>query len=271
MNPGDLIAGRFRLGRPLRGRPGCFEAVDRRYGVAVTVREVELPPGSAAAEALVVAVRTVGSTGHRQLVEVRDTVLEDGRAWLVTPAVYARTLQTHLDGHGPLPAADVARIGSRLAGGLAAAHATGTAWGPIDLSTVVAENLTGTIRLDYAPRPAELDRTAAADVADLAATLRAAAGPHVEPESPLDAVLARMALPDASARLTASQAVVLLADVATTTAPRRTPATTRTPSVPAASARPRWLVVAGILFLVALGLLALFLVLGVVLGVDLSY
>jgi Protein kinase domain len=65
-------------------------------------------------------------SGHPHVIDVYDAgTLADGRPYLVMELCPAGSLHDALRRHGPMPAAQVRDIGSRLADALAAAHASG--------------------------------------------------------------------------------------------------------------------------------------------------
>ena len=128
-----LVGGRYRL----RGRLGSggmgtvWRADDIVLGRQVAVKEVSFPPGTRPEEAEVLRERTrrearsAARLDHPSAVTVYDVVEEDGRPWLVMELVEARTLAQAVTADGPLPPAEVARIGLAVLGALEAAHAQG--------------------------------------------------------------------------------------------------------------------------------------------------
>src|SRR6202035_2761819 len=62
---------------------------------------------------------------HDHIVAVHGVHEVDGLPYLVMQYVSGESLQTRLDRDGPLPTAEVVRIGMQTASGLAAAHAQG--------------------------------------------------------------------------------------------------------------------------------------------------
>lgn len=121
------VAGRYRLGRSLgRGPAGeVFLGVDTG-GRSVTIT---ILPSTLGADARVVGRflqdrRTVGLR-HRNLLPVRDLVVDGAVQAIVTDAIDGLGLRRMLTREGTLPPAEVARIGCGVAAGLAAVHDAG--------------------------------------------------------------------------------------------------------------------------------------------------
>ncbi|HET6404126.1 MAG TPA: serine/threonine-protein kinase [Candidatus Thermoplasmatota archaeon] len=120
--PGRLVAGRYRLERPLgdASRARAWAARDERADAVVVVKDVgEATPGRPPVErAALDAVR------HPCVVRVLDALEVDGRQLLVMEHVAGGTLAERLR-RGPLARAELARVGADLLDALAAAHANG--------------------------------------------------------------------------------------------------------------------------------------------------
>lgn len=216
-NPGlgaALIAGRYRLHPQLDGTAGTsrWRATDEPTGRVVAVRRIALSglPAAEAASLRDRVLRDARAAGHHpNLVVVFDVVVEAGELWVVQEYLPAPTLADVLAGRGPLPAGEVAAIGTQVASGLAAAHAAGVVHGNVGPADVVlawpAAKLDG-----FGTAPPGADR--GGDVHALGVVLdravdRREAGPLVWP-------LMSLMAPDPRARPTAAQAEAVLRDVA---------------------------------------------------------
>ncbi|MHB1045546.1 MAG: protein kinase domain-containing protein [Thermoanaerobaculia bacterium] len=124
--PGDLLAGRWEL-RRLLGQGGSglvFEAWDRELKAAVALkllRPDRLSPASLAR--LRREVRVAHAVASPRLVRVYDLGEDAGRPFLTMELVPGAPLRDRTS--GPLPVADVVRIGIEVLEGLAALHAAG--------------------------------------------------------------------------------------------------------------------------------------------------
>ena len=125
-----VIAGRYRLMNRIGsgGMGHVWLAWDERLNRAVAVKQLHSPVGLPEAEARVAhdrAMREARITArlhHPNAVPVFDVVDHEGQPCLVMQYLPSRSLQAVLTERGPLPAREVARIGSELAAALAAAH-----------------------------------------------------------------------------------------------------------------------------------------------------
>jgi hypothetical protein len=130
---GDLVAGRYRLARPLAtgGLSEVWLATDAASGRAVAVKQCVLPPGLPAAKQALVRDWTVREAGaltgvrHPCVVPVLDVVPDPVQPWIVMEYVPSRSLQRVIDSSGPLPPRRVAAIGLAVLAGLAAAARAG--------------------------------------------------------------------------------------------------------------------------------------------------
>ncbi|SDE91387.1 Serine/threonine protein kinase [Blastococcus fimeti] len=128
-----VIAGRYSLGHVLGqgGMGTVWLATDLVLEREVAVKEVTFPLHVTEAERAVLRERTMrearaaGQLEHPHVTTVYDVVEEGGKPWLVMKHVAARSLQETIEARGPLPPADVARIGLHVLGALEAAHAIG--------------------------------------------------------------------------------------------------------------------------------------------------
>jgi hypothetical protein len=131
--PGRLLAGRYRLGAVIgRGGMGTvWRARDELLARDVAVKEITLPPEMADAEREAGRRRAVREAQmaarlrHPNAVGVYDIVEDDGRPAIVMELVPSGSLRDAIRDHGPLPPAQVARIGLGVLAGLRAAHGAG--------------------------------------------------------------------------------------------------------------------------------------------------
>src|SRR6478672_595172 len=130
----DLIAARYRLMNRIGagGMGHVWLAWDERLNRAVALKQLHSPVGLPEAEARVAqdrAMREARITArlhHPNAVPVFDVVDHEGQPCLVMQYLPSRSLQAVLTERGPLPAREVARIGSERAADLAAAHRADT-------------------------------------------------------------------------------------------------------------------------------------------------
>jgi hypothetical protein len=121
-----VLAGRYRLEAGL----GCgavgdvYRAVDIALGRTVAVKVIRAAAGLPLAEQrrFEQEGRTLAGLHHAHLVALYDAGVDDQRAYLVLQYVDGVTLGDRLR-DGPLPAAEVARIGAALAAALSHVHA----------------------------------------------------------------------------------------------------------------------------------------------------
>ena len=133
MEPGDLIAGRYRLESHVgRGAMGIvWLARDERLDRPVAVKQLVLDgsttdekAGEATARAMREA-RIAGRLRHPNAIAVHDVVEHDGRPCLVLEYLRSESLAAVLAARGGLPPREVAGIGAQVAAALAEAHAAG--------------------------------------------------------------------------------------------------------------------------------------------------
>ncbi|MFM6850364.1 MAG: protein kinase domain-containing protein, partial [Terrabacter sp.] len=131
--PDLVIAGRYRLLERIGagGMGHVWRGRDERLGRTVAVKLLHSPVGLPEAEAEVAkrrAMREARITArlqHPNAVPVFDVVDHEGRPCLVMQFLPSRSLQDVLAEAGTLPVGEVARLGSEVAAGLAAAHDAG--------------------------------------------------------------------------------------------------------------------------------------------------
>ncbi|RPF27070.1 serine/threonine-protein kinase [Georgenia muralis] len=131
--PQPLIAGRYRPVRVIAtgGMGVVWEAWDERLERTVAIKQLHTAPGLPEAEAELAksrAMREARITArlhHPHAVPVFDAVEHEGRPCLIMPFLPSTPLSAVLRERGPLPVADVARLGAQVASALAAAHGLG--------------------------------------------------------------------------------------------------------------------------------------------------
>jgi serine/threonine protein kinase len=128
-----VLGGRYSLG-PVLGQGGMgtvWLATDLVLERQVAVKEVTYPLHVTEEERAVLRertmreARTAGRLEHPHVTTVYDVVEESGKPWLVMKHVDARSLQEVIEQRGPLPPAEVARIGLDVLDALEAAHSLG--------------------------------------------------------------------------------------------------------------------------------------------------
>ncbi|GAB3295366.1 serine/threonine-protein kinase [Parasphingorhabdus pacifica] len=130
---GRLITGRYRLEKQIgSGAMGVvWRAVDERLHRTVAVKQLLLQPGFTPEETEEARQRSMregriaARLQHQNAIVVFDVAEDDGQPVLVMEYLPSKSLATVLADQGPLPPQSVARIGSQVAGALAAAHMAG--------------------------------------------------------------------------------------------------------------------------------------------------
>jgi serine/threonine protein kinase len=128
---GRLVAGRYRI-RSLIGRGGMGrvwladdEVLDRQVAVKQLLPGASgVAPRTARVRALAEA-RAAARVGHVGVVTVHDVVKDGGQLWIVMEVLSGRTLAEAIRADGPLPVAEVIRIGLGLVEGLRVVHQAG--------------------------------------------------------------------------------------------------------------------------------------------------
>ncbi|WP_196465553.1 serine/threonine-protein kinase [Streptomyces spinoverrucosus] len=132
---GRVIAGRYQLLRRLGagGRGRVWQAYDQRLACEVALKEIVLPPDIPEEEVSARIKRARGEAqhaarlrNHPHVVTVYDIVEADGLPWIVMEFVPgAMDLNAVVRERGPLPPADVARIGLAVLDALQEGHRLG--------------------------------------------------------------------------------------------------------------------------------------------------
>ncbi|MFD6193296.1 serine/threonine-protein kinase [Streptomyces sp. NPDC060275] len=130
---GRVIAGRYRLHERLgRGGMGIvWRATDQLLAREVAVKALPLDETLSAAEArrrrerTLREARAVAQLRHPHVIVVHDVVEDDERAYMVMELVDGGSLADRVLTHGPVDAAEAARIGVALLDALGTAHASG--------------------------------------------------------------------------------------------------------------------------------------------------
>lgn len=131
--PQVLLAGRYRLVRLIAagGMGVVWEGWDERLRRPVAIKQLRAQEGVPAEEAELAkdrAMREARITGrlhHPHAVPVFDVVEHDGQPVLIMQYLPSTPLAAVLRDRGPLPPAEVARVGAEIASALAAAHKLG--------------------------------------------------------------------------------------------------------------------------------------------------
>ncbi|MFI1563940.1 protein kinase [Streptomyces sp. NPDC020490] len=152
-----VIAGRYRLEARLgRGGMGVvWRATDQLLGRQVAVKEIPLDlDETLSAEEVrrqrdrtLREARAVAQLRHPHIVVVHDVVEEDERPYLVMELIDGGSLADRISAHGPLDAAEVARIGADLLSALRTAHEAGVLHRDVKPANVLLESGTDRVVL----------------------------------------------------------------------------------------------------------------------------
>lgn len=183
---GRLIAGRYRLAGLIgAGAMGAvWLARDELLDVDVAVKEIRPPfaftrpgdeagdgsgadeddswaasTGAWASRALREARNAARLRANPHVVTVHDAVVDDGAPWIVMEAVAARSLQEAVAEDGPLPLADVARIGLAVLDALVAAQALGVVHRDVKPSNILLAHDGRVLLTDFGIAAADTDPT----------------------------------------------------------------------------------------------------------------
>ena len=129
--PDTVIAGRYRLVSQIAsgGMGIVWQAWDELLQRPVALKQLRPQPGLSADEAELTSQRAMREARitarlhHQHAVPVYDVVEYDGLPCLIMQYLPSTSLQSVVNGQGPLPPAEAARIGAEIASALAAAHA----------------------------------------------------------------------------------------------------------------------------------------------------
>ncbi|MET0136134.1 MAG: protein kinase [Kibdelosporangium sp.] len=130
---GELVAGRYRLtGRIGRGAMGVvWQAHDERLDRTVAVKLLSFDAafsgteGDKAEQRVMREAQLAAKLQHPNAIAVHDVVEHNGQPCLVMEYLPSQSLSAILAERGALPADEAARIGSKVADALAAAHDAG--------------------------------------------------------------------------------------------------------------------------------------------------
>ncbi|MBW8793189.1 MAG: serine/threonine protein kinase, partial [Streptomyces sp.] len=150
-----VIAGRYRLeARIGRGGMGVvWRATDQLLGRQVAVKEIPLDETLSAEDARLQRDRTLREAGavarlsHPHIIVVHDVVEQDERPYIVMELIDGGSLADRISAHGPVDAAEAARIGADLLSALRAAHTAGVLHRDIKPANVLVESGTGRVVL----------------------------------------------------------------------------------------------------------------------------
>ncbi len=133
VQPGDLLAGRYRL-RNVIGRGGMgvvWLAADGLLNRDVAIKETVRPPQlddsewDALRERSLREARTAAGLNHPGIVSIFDVLEEEGRPWMVMQLVPFPSLGDLVRASGPLSPAATAQVGLQILAAIRAAHAAG--------------------------------------------------------------------------------------------------------------------------------------------------
>ncbi len=155
LTPADVPGSLGRLGHytilGVLGRGGMgvvFRAIDDKLGRVVAVKV--LPPAradGAARRRFVREARATAAIAHENVTAIFAVEDTGPVPFIVMECVEGRTLQEKLDRDGPLPAAEVLRIGQQIAHGLAAAHGRGLVHRDIKPANVLLEGAAERVKI----------------------------------------------------------------------------------------------------------------------------
>ena len=157
--PGELVAGRYRLARPLGsgGLGHVWLAVDERLHFSVAIKKCVMPDGLTRAEQAVVRAwmvreaRAAARVRHRNVIRILDVLPGDDHPWTVMEYIPSRTLLEVINEAGPLPSDEAARIGLAVLHGLQAAGRAGVRHLDVKPSNVLLADDGRIVLTDFGP------------------------------------------------------------------------------------------------------------------------
>ena len=143
-----LVGGRYEIAGELgRGGMGVvWLANDRLLQREVALKEISYPVHLTDAERTLLRERTLREARVAARIEdphvvaIHDVIEEDGRPWLVMEHVRSRSLQRIVEENGPLPPAEVARIGLDVLSAIEVAHAAGVVHRDVKPANVLVDD-----------------------------------------------------------------------------------------------------------------------------------
>jgi serine/threonine protein kinase/type II secretory pathway component GspD/PulD (secretin) len=115
--------------------------------VAIKVLAPQLAVSASARKRFTREARAAAAVCHEHVVTIHAVEEFKTLPYLVMHYVAGQSLQQKLDSHGPLPVADILRIGMQAAAGLAAAHAQGLVHRDIKPANILLENGVERVRI----------------------------------------------------------------------------------------------------------------------------
>jgi serine/threonine protein kinase len=154
---GRVVAGRYELlARIGHGGSGTvWQARDLVLGRAVAVKEVHVPPLTSEQDRRVRherslrEARVAAKLRHPGVVTVHDVVEAEGNPWIVMELVAGSSLAQMLAAGGPVPPVRAARMGTRLLGALASAHAAGVVHRDVKPANVLVTSAGQAVLTDF--------------------------------------------------------------------------------------------------------------------------
>ncbi|MCD2187493.1 serine/threonine-protein kinase [Actinomycetospora soli] len=165
---GTVLAGRYRVEECLgAGAMGVvWSAWDRRLRRTVAVKQLTPPRDGDETEIRAARARAMregriaARVVHSRAIAVFDVVMHGSMPWIVMEYLPSRSLAAVLAERGPLPPAEVARIGAQIADALSAVHEAGIVHGDVKPGNVLITD-DGVAKLtDFGVSRASWDTTA---------------------------------------------------------------------------------------------------------------
>lgn len=131
----EKVVGQGGMGVVLKGHDG-----ELNRPVAIKVLAPHLAHNGAARQRFAREGRAAAAVVHEHVVPIYGVDSDADMPFLVMRYVAGQSLQTRVDHDGPLPVAEILRIGIQMAAGLSAAHAQGVIHRDIKPSNILLEN-----------------------------------------------------------------------------------------------------------------------------------